>query len=151
MRFRPRAGCWGRCSKPGTKAREDLSPGFDSVDSVDQVVSFYDSPNRLTASDEQLMEKYRSELGKQFCRRCEYCQPCPNGVMITPAMGYRIVASRMSPVVSTEFLREAMESVKLCEYCITCIERCPYELPIPEMLRANYDIYERHVAELGKS
>ncbi len=92
-----------------------------------------------------------SERGKQFCRRCEYCQPCLNGVMITPAMGYKIVASRMSPVVAAEFLREAMESVKLCEDCNTCIERCPYELPIPEMPRANYDIYERHVAELGKS
>ena len=123
-------------------------PGYDSVDSVDEIVSFYHSPNIVTEKDTRLMEKYRTELCKQFCRRCEYCQPCPNGVMITPAMGYKIIASRMSPAVSVEFSRAAMESVKLCDECGTCMERCPYELPIPEMLKSNYDLYERHLTEL---
>ena len=123
-------------------------PGYDSVDSVDEIVSFYHSPNIVTEKDTRLMEKYRTELGKQFCRRCEYCQPCPNGVMITMAMGYKIIASRMSPAVSVEFSRAAMESVKLCDECGTCMERCPYELPIPEMLKSNYDLYERHLTEL---
>ena len=94
------------------------------------------------------MEQYRVELGRQFCRRCEYCQPCPQGVMITPAIGYKVVASRMSPAVSVEFCRLAMESVKQCTECGMCIERCPYQLPIQEMLKANYDLYERHRAEL---
>ena len=124
-------------------------PGYDSVDSVDEVVSLYQSPNIVTERDIRLMEKYRTELGKQFCRRCEYCQPCPNGVMITMAMGYKIIASRMSPAVSVEFSRAAMESVKLCDDCGTCLDRCPYELPIQEMLKANYDLYERHRAELA--
>jgi len=123
-------------------------PGYDSVDAVDEVVSLYHSPNIVTERDTRLMEKYRTELGKQFCRRCEYCQPCPNGVMITMAMGYKIIASRMSPAVSVEFSRAAMESVKLCDECGTCIERCPYELPIPEMLKSNYDLYEQHLANL---
>lgn len=123
-------------------------PGCDSVDSVDEVVSFYDRPNTVTDEDVRLMEKYRAELGKQFCRRCEYCQPCPSGVMITMAMAYRVVASRMSPAVSTEFSRAAMESVKKCDDCGACLERCPYELPIPEMLKSSYDLYERHLAEL---
>ena len=123
-------------------------PGYDSVDSVDEVVSFYHSPNIVTERDTRLMEKYRTELGKQFCRRCEYCQPCPNGVMITMAMAYKIIASRMSPAVSVEFSRAAMESVKLCDECGTCIERCPYELSIPEMLKSSYDLYEQHLAEL---
>jgi len=126
-------------------------PGFDSVEAVDQVLSFYQRPNLVTEKDEQLMDQYRAELGKQFCHRCEYCQPCPNGVMITPAMGYKIVASRMSPAVAMEFMREAMESVKNCENCDTCVERCPYELPIPDMIKANYDIYELHMAEFSKS
>jgi len=124
-------------------------PGFDLVDRVDEVVSFYDRPNVVTEKDRRLMERYRIELGKRFCRRCEYCQPCPSGVMITVAMGYKILASRMSPAVSVDFARAAMESVKLCNDCGECLERCPYELPIPEMLKANYDLYERHRAGLA--
>lgn len=119
-------------------------PGFDSIDAVEEVVSFYQRPNIVNEKDQQLMEHYRTELGKQFCRRCEYCQPCPQGVMITPAMGYKVVASRMSPSVSVEFCRVAMESVKLCTECGICVERCPYELPIQEMLKTNYDLYEQH-------
>lgn len=37
------------------------------------------------------------------------------------------------------------ESIKQCTECNACIERCPYELPIHDMLRANYKLYEEHV------
>jgi len=100
----------------------------------------YQGDNCRSDRDISLIDKNRKELGKQFRRRCEYCQPCPNGVMITPAMAYKIIASRMSPAVSVEFSRAAMESVKLCDDCGACIERCPYELPIPEILKSSYDL-----------
>jgi len=119
-------------------------PGFDSVERVDEVVSLYRDPNRVTEKDRERMAFYRDMLGKQFCRRCEYCQPCPQGVMITAAMGYKVVAARMSPRVAVEFSRVAMESVKLCNECGACQDQCPYELPIQDMLKANYDLYEQH-------
>ncbi len=124
-------------------------PGIDSVQSVDEIVSIYERPNEITDKDLKSMEKYRQELGREFCRRCEYCQPCPNGVMITPAMGYPIVASRMSPKVSVEFLKIPMESIQNCIECGICSERCPYELPIPELLKKNYDLFETHRAQIG--
>ena len=122
-------------------------PGFDSTERVDEVVSFYERPNTMTDEDIRLMEKYRLELGKQFCRRCEYCQPCPQGVMITAAMGYKVIAARMSPKVAIEFSKIPMESVSLCTECRECVERCPYELPIPDMLKVHYDLYEQHKTE----
>jgi len=123
-------------------------PGFDSVQSVDDIGSIYNSPNEVTDQDLEKMEEYRQELGRVFCRRCEYCQPCPEGVMITPAMGYPIVASRMSPQVSVEFLKIPMESTLKCTECGECIERCPYELPIPDLLKKNYDLFEAHRVHL---
>jgi predicted aldo/keto reductase-like oxidoreductase len=119
-------------------------PGFDSVEAVDQVTAFYESENETTPKDVELMDRYRAELGKQFCRRCEYCQPCPNGVLITPAMGYRVIANRMSPSVAVEFSRLSMESVLKCDSCGVCLEKCPYHLPIPDMLKTYYDLYEQH-------
>jgi uncharacterized protein len=123
-------------------------PGFDSLERVDEVVFFYNQPNRVTEEDINLMEKYRIELGRQFCRRCEYCQPCPQGVMITAAMSYKVVTSRMSPQVAAEFSKIPMESVALCTECRECVGRCPYDLPIPDILKVHYDLYEQHKAEI---
>lgn len=119
-------------------------PGFDSVEGVDQLVDLYDQPNVVTDEDERTMDRYRSELGKQFCRRCEYCQPCDQGVAITMAMGYQVVAARMSPRVASEFCKKAMETVPLCTSCGDCVTRCPYDLPIPQMLETHYELYRGH-------
>jgi len=122
-------------------------PGFESREQVDEVLSYYAQPNAITENDLKIMDHYRKELGKRFCRRCEYCQPCPQGVMITPAMGYPIVASRMSPSVAVGFCKKPMESVPLCTACGSCMERCPYDLPITEVLKSNHALYERHLKE----
>lgn len=119
-------------------------PGFDSPESVDQILALYKEENRVTTADRELMDKYREELGKQFCRRCEYCQPCPHGVMITPAMGYQVIARRMSPAVAVDFARPAMESVEKCIECGDCVLRCPYELPIPAMLKKHHTMFKEH-------
>lgn len=119
-------------------------PGFDSVAAVREVVDYYQQRNVVMPEDEQVMQQYRNELGQQFCRRCEYCQPCPQGVMITPAMGYQVVARRMSASVAVEFSRGAMESVPKCVDCGVCIQRCPYNLPIPAMIRRHYSLWVEH-------
>ena len=122
-------------------------PGFDSVASVDEVTSFYESPNAVSQDDQEKMAIYRRDLGQQFCRRCEYCQPCPQGVMITPAMAYRVIAKRMSAKVAIEFSRAPMETVLKCVECGICVERCPYELPIPKMLKEHYELWQNHCRE----
>jgi len=119
-------------------------PGFDTVEGVDEVLDLYESPNEIDTHTRQEMERIRQELGGRFCRRCEYCQPCPQGVRITPAMMYRVVSIRMSPPTAASFCSAAMESVRLCVECGECLEKCPYDLPIPEMLREHLELYDAH-------
>ncbi|MGA2225629.1 MAG: aldo/keto reductase, partial [Syntrophobacteraceae bacterium] len=121
-------------------------PGFDAVGQVDQIVAIYESENAVFPEDLAAMERYRTQLGQQFCRRCEYCQPCEQGVMITSAMGYPIVARRMSDAKAAGFAVNIMESVRNCTECGECVKRCPYSLPIPEMLKKHMALYEQHAA-----
>jgi uncharacterized protein len=116
-------------------------PGYDSEEKIDQIVSIYDRENLVAEQDLALMDEYRQKLGKAFCRRCEYCMPCPNDVKITMAMGYPIFVSRMGAKVATQFARVPMDSVATCTECGECLPRCPYELPIPEVLKRNYALY----------
>lgn len=125
-------------------------PGFDSVAYVDEVVAIYDKPNQVTEADLASMAAFRDQVGGKFCRRCEYCQPCPHGVMITPAMAYPIVAHRMSKEVAVKFSQKAIESVTQCTECGTCLAKCPYQLPIPELIHKNYDLYLEHKKSLGQ-
>lgn len=121
--------------------------GCDSVERVEEVVAFYEGPAELRPEDQAAMARYRAELGDLFCRRCEYCQPCPQGVMVTPAMLYGIVAHRMGGAKAAAFAEKAMESVRLCEECGECAGRCPYHLPITEMLKKHLALYETHRME----
>ena len=122
-------------------------PGFDSVEYVDQVADLYDAPSAFSAQDEARAAAFRAELGSRFCRRCGYCQPCPNGVSITNAMMYGVLAKRLSPAKAVAFARETMESVRQCIACGECLDRCPYHLPIPDMLAELLGMFDRHCAE----
>ena len=38
-----------------------------------------------------------------------------------------------------------VDQAKECVECCECVAKCPYDLPIPEMLRENIALYERVV------
>lgn len=118
-------------------------PGFDTQAQVDEILDIYSRPNAVTPELEQRMEGFRQELGGRFCRRCEYCQPCPQGVSITYAMMYRVVSIRMSPDNAVSFSGPIMETVRKCIECGECETRCPYNLPIAQMLHEHLEMYDR--------
>jgi len=123
-------------------------PGFDATWQIDQAIStLQENPGEITGEELAAMERYREELGKEFCRRCEYCQPCPQGVEITSAMQYELVSRKMPLETLLSFSGPAMETVQNCIECGTCIERCPYSLSIPQVIKRNHDLYKRHLEE----
>lgn len=90
----------------------------------------------LTEADKEACKKIASELGSQFCRRCGYCAPCPQGINIPNNF---LMANYLRKYDLAEWAKAryyAMpKTAKDCVECGTCEPRCPYNLPIREMLK----------------
>ncbi|MBW1708829.1 MAG: aldo/keto reductase [Deltaproteobacteria bacterium] len=124
-------------------------PGFSTTGEVDEVVGLYRSREPLTDADLRDIEKIRSELGTRFCHRCGYCIPCEQGVMIPNVMSFRSSARRLAPVVAVQMVKAAMESVENCTECEECLEKCPYNLQIPGLLKENLAFYKEVTNQSG--
>ena len=61
-------------------------PGVETPEQVRQIVQIVNSGATLKGAEQAKARKIAASLGKLFCRRCGYCQPCPQGVPITNAM-----------------------------------------------------------------
>ncbi len=116
-------------------------PGVISKAEMDEIVSLYRTRRPLTEKDLADMEKIRADLGTRFCHRCGYCLPCEKGVRIPEALGFRSILKRFQGETALNFSRDALKSAENCDRCGACIERCPYELPIPEMLDENLVLF----------
>ncbi|MGL4879128.1 aldo/keto reductase [Paraclostridium dentum] len=110
-------------------------PGMDSVDQVIENTSVL---NNLNITDEETLEikDIIEKLGNRFCRRCEYCMPCPVGINIP--MNF-LLEGYYSRYNLKEWSKDRYKSLDVnasnCIECGKCESKCPYELPIREMLK----------------
>jgi predicted aldo/keto reductase-like oxidoreductase len=117
-------------------------PGIRAKKEADEIIALYRHPQPLSRSDLKEMKNIQTVLGKEFCHRCEYCMPCEQGVMIPSVLIFKAAAKRLSPEGVSAWLGEAMESVAECIECGQCEEKCPYRLPIADLLKENLALYK---------
>lgn len=89
----------------------------------------------LTASEVDRVNEVRSKLTGNFCRRCGYCAPCAVGINIPGVFLFHGYLERYG-LENWSRSRYAGLSVKAsaCVNCGACEPRCPYNLPIRNML-----------------
>lgn len=89
------------------------------------------------AKDEEMKELTAEvlQLGQNFCRQCEYCLPCPVGVDIPDIFRLERYATTYHSQDWASFqYRQLAVNAMSCQECRRCVERCPYNLNIPEKL-----------------
>jgi len=100
-------------------------PGYDSVDSVEEIVSIYRQHQRGDFRDLRAHGSYRVELGRSSAAAANTASPVRRCNDITMAMAYQDRRLEDSPAVAVNSAAPAMESVKLCDECGVCLERLP--------------------------
>lgn len=111
-------------------------PGMYSPEEVEENVAAASDPSPLSVEELEKVEKLRRELGSVFCRRCGYCAPCTVGIDIPNQFVFHGYLSRYGLADWAKGRYGALTAhASDCVGCGACEERCPYQLPIREMLK----------------
>lgn len=119
-------------------------PGMYNAEEIRVNTAAAENTAPLTEKETRAVETVRAGLGENFCRRCNYCAPCTVGISIPSVFLFSGYLERYG---LEGWARERYATLKVkasaCIGCGACEPRCPYHLPIREMLK-------RSAAEFGE-
>ena len=111
-------------------------PGMAEEKEIAQNVEATANTAPLTETEQKKIAEIRDFLGTNFCRRCNYCAPCTAGISI-PMMF--LIEGYFSRYHLEDWARGRYagmaKTASDCIGCGVCETRCPYNLPIREMLK----------------
>ena len=120
-------------------ANDDVTvviPGMAEPEELDQNLAAVSNTAPLTQEEQAKFQQVRDQLGTQFCRRCNYCQPCTVGISISNVFLFEGYLQRYGLADWAKGRYAALDKkASDCVGCGACEDRCPYHLPIREMLK----------------
>jgi len=117
-------------------------PGMQAVSEVEENAATGAMPERMSEEERAELFKQIGSLKKEYrygqvCLRCEYCQPCPQGIQI-PSVFRALEMVQSYPDTLKYLGKELYDSLPVkpdvCEECKQCVEKCPAGIDIPQRL-----------------
>ncbi len=111
-------------------------PGMANEKEIEENAKSISDTSPLLRDEEEKIAKIRESLGTNFCRRCNYCAPCTVGINIPSVFLLEGYFSRYDLKDWAQVRYSALgKFASDCIECGACEARCPYNLPIREMLK----------------
>lgn len=111
-------------------------PGMDDLEQITINATVGINRRKLTEEEEKTLLEEANSLGAEFCRRCGYCLPCPQGIDIPTQFLMEGYYTRYNLKEWAQTRYDAMETRAVhCIQCGICETKCPYNLPIRKMLK----------------
>lgn len=111
-------------------------PGMDSIEQVIENTSVGESTEPITEEEQEEINKEVELLGNDFCRRCGYCKPCPEGIDIPSVFLFEGYVTRYNLPEYGKVKYDALPiKASACVRCRKCERKCPYNLPIVNKLK----------------
>jgi len=120
-----------------------IIPGMADAAEVEMNLAAVEQGGPFTAEEEAEMERTRQKLGQQFCRRCNYCAPCTVDINISNMFIFQGYLERygLGDWAKGRYFGQSARASD-CIGCGVCEQRCPYNLPIREMLKKAAEQFE---------
>jgi len=120
-----------------------LIPGIQKIQEIDEIVQILKSSGTITDAESREMQQLKEKLGSKFCHRCDYCQPCTAEIPISFVLAYPALRVTQSPEALFDGpLGLLMEKSANCTQCGECEARCPFGLPIKDMVSEYAESYQ---------
>ena len=117
--------------------------GVQREKELEEWLSYFEDTPEMTKELEEIIENDKKELSDGFCRGCGYCMPCTVGIVINQcARMAQMIRRAPTEGWLSEAWQKEMKKIRDCVECGACLSRCPYELPIPQLLKKNLADYE---------
>lgn len=114
---------------------DTIIPGLRSTEEVDYVAKVVENFKELS-SEEKVAYKFGELPPEPFCRDCCLCMPCPDGVEIPTILRWDIYHSFYNIKEWTRKQYPKLRTrVNSCTECGECEKKCPYHLPVINMLK----------------
>ena len=121
--------------------------GMVSVGEVKENISIAENMAPLSSAELEKLAMQAAEIGKSFCRSCDYCQPCPQGIQISVIIKMKSTIKRFGIDRYMKMASSTLEKYEDCIQCRECEEKCPYKLPILEMMANRVDWFKQTYKE----
>ena len=119
-------------------------PGVQETREIEEIVRAFEGAREIADEEQEEIRRVREELGTRFCRRCDYCQPCSEGILISMAFIAQGFLNRAPKEwFFSGIFSDVLGKAAGCTECGDCEGRCPYNLPIREMLAEQVEWFER--------
>ena len=122
-------------------------PGIEKLSEMEEIVRIVETGGEFSAEDAAAIEKMKLELGDRWCHRCNYCQPCPQQIGISSILTVESHIKRMPFSRAAGMVSRGMEAARTCIECRACVEKCPYELDIPVLIKEKIAIWDEYYAK----
>jgi len=114
-------------------------PGMDSEVQVLENVAALKNLSPLNPEETACLQKEKDRLGDSFCRRCEYCMPCPQGL---PIAFLHVLKNYYFLYDLKDWVWERIDALaktyKDCVACGECVKKCPYQLDMPKIFKETW-------------
>ena len=122
--------------------------GMNNDDHINENLALAEKslPNSFSESEVSLVDKAAAEFRRVMkvgCTSCQYCMPCPAGVNIPSCFecynsrhAFKDKRAKMMYLFQNGGLvTEKPTMASMCVECGQCLEKCPQNLPIPDLLK----------------
>lgn len=118
-----------------------IIPGMADAAELAQNLTAIQDVTPLRQEERGAIAEIRERLGSNFCRRCNYCAPCSAGINIPSVFLFEGYYSRydLKEWASARYAQMGKTAAD-CIGCGLCEQRCPYHLPIRQMLKKTVEM-----------